>query len=507
MNTPYAHCYHGVDYSTPPHGLPPTALADSSNVVPNEKGLPTGRGGSVKLNNVSLGSAVTSFHEYRSGTTTNKICSYSTKIAVYDTGTGEFVDKITGLTDGKMYQWANFAGKAIGVNGNDVPQYWTDNSNKGDLAGTPPSTATCVCEWSNRLWFFDGATLTGSKLNDPTDYAASGATGYVTQTVGDSGNVGTGLFGFFDILLAGKQNQLYKVGFTTPNDATTLYIKPVFTKSGDSVGFTSKWAITQVGNDVLFLDGFDIKRLSGIQEFGDLETISIIPHFREYLASIADEDYIQYSQFFHYKKEQQIWVSIPTGASTRYIFVLDYRFKSLTGRYSFYPMGNLVVNCFGGVLDGSVTNLYYGDRTGFVRQLDIGENDDSSAISRHFTFCVSGNRISKDNPMQNGHDYRKNFSYSDTYIKPTAATLSMTPSYALDLFDDAQVRASGNYTNLSAETVSDWTGTGTKNKRLRFWGMNGKTLLIKWTHNTVAQNFVFYPSTLYWNWKSKYIVE
>jgi len=510
MNVPYGHMFLGVDYSVPPHELPSAALADASNIVPNSKGLPTGRGGAVKLNNTSLASMITSFHEYRSGTTADKIVSYSTKIGVYNSATGEFVDKITSLTDGAMYQWTNFGAKAIGVNGADAPQYWTDDSNKGALAGSPP-VGVSITEWSNRLWFGGNttnvATLIGSKLNDPIDYAAAGATGYISQTVGDSGDPITGLAGFFDILLVGKRNQLYKVGFTTPNDATTLYIKPVYTKSTDSVGFTSKWAITQVGNDVLFLDGFDIKRLSGIQEFGDLETTSIIPHFKDYLASIADPDYIQYSQFFHYKKKQQIWVSIPTGASTRYVFVLDYRFKSLTGRYSFYPMGNLTANCFGGVLDGSVTNLYYGDRTGYVHQLDTGENDNGVAISRYFTFCTAGNQASKDNPIINGHDYRKNFYYSDTYIKPTAATLSMTPSYALDLMDDTQVRTSGNYTDLTAETVSGWTGTGVKNKKLKFWGLNGKTFCIKWAHNTVAQNFVFYPSSLYFLWKSKYIVE
>ena len=509
MNLPIGHIFYGVDYSVPPYELPTTALADASNIVPTDEGLPTGRGGSVKYNNTSLADAVTSFHEFRSGTTVNQLCSYSTKVGYYSSATGEFIDSITGLTDGAMFQWVNFAGKAIGVNGTDKPQYWTDSSTKGDLAGSPPTGATCVTEWSNRLWFLDGATLTGSELNDPTDYTTTGADGYITQTVGDSGDSGTGLFGFFDILLVGKKNQLYKAGFTTANDASTFYIVPIYTKSSDSVGFTSKWAVTQVGNDVLFLDGFDIKRLSGIQEFGDLETASIIPHFRDYLASIADPDYIQYSQFFHYKKKQQIWVSIPTGEKTRYVFVLDYRFKSKTGRYSFYPMGNLTVNCFGGVLDGSVTNLYYGDRTGYVYQLDTGENDNGSAISRYFTFCISGNAVTgaDNNPISNAHDYRKNFVRSDTYIKPTETVLAMTPSYALDIMDDAQVRTSGNYTDLTAETVTGWTGTGIKNKRLKFWGLNGKTMCIKWTHSTVAQNFVFYPSNIYFDIKSQYIVE
>ena len=58
----FGHCYMGTDYSQPPHELPDIALADSQNIVPNESGLPEGRGGSVKLNSTSLGSRITSFH-------------------------------------------------------------------------------------------------------------------------------------------------------------------------------------------------------------------------------------------------------------------------------------------------------------------------------------------------------------------------------------------------------------------------------------------------------------
>ena len=508
MNLTYGHCPYGVDYSIPPYEMPLGVLADASNVVPSDEGLPTGRNGSVKYNNTSLASAVTSFYEYRYGTTVNSICSYSTKVAVYNTTTSEFVDKITGLTNGAMFQWANFEGKAIGVNGADTPQYWTDDTHNGDLTGAP-AAATCVCEWSNRVWFASGATLTACAINNPTDYSTSGADGYISQIVGDSGDAITGIYGFFDVLLVGKKNTIYKVYFGTPNDATSLYIVPLYMKSADSVGFTSRWAITQVGNDILFLDGSDIKRLAGIQEYGDIETTSIIPHFRDYLESVADVDYLQYSQFFHYKKKQQVWCSIPTGASTRYVFVLDYRFKDRTGRYSFYPMSGLTVNCFGGVQDGSTTDIYYGDRTGYVYHLDTGNNDNGSAITRYFTHCISGNALTdpNNNAITNVHNYRKNFIYSDTYIKPTETVLAMTPSYALDIMDDAQVRTSGNYTALSAETVSGWTGTGIKTKRFRFYGLNGRTMCLKWTHNTVNQNFVFYPSNIYFTAKSRVIIE
>jgi len=505
MQIPYGHIFLGCDYSVPPYELPLIALADAQNIVPDEKGLPTGRGGTVKLNSTSLGTVVTSFHEYRSGTSTGKVCSYSTKIAVYNSATGDFVTKITGLTDGAMFQWVNFAGKAIGVNAEDTPQYWTDDTHLGDLTGSPAGAVT-VAEWSNRIWFggYDDnvAVLVGSALNDPTDYTTTGATGYVSQTIGDSGDPITGIFGFFDILLIGKRNTLYKVTGAPTTSASALTIKPVYTKEADSVGFTSKWAITQVGNDVIFLDGFDIKRLSGIQEFGDLETTSIIPHFRDYLKSIGDEDYLQYTQFFHYKKKQQIWVSLPTSSTTRFVFCLDYRFKPDTGRYAFYPMSGMEVNCFGGILNGEVTDMYFGDRTGFVWLADYGDNDDADSIERFFTFCFHGN----DKYKKNAHNYRKEFRESETFITPTETTLTMTPYYAINLMDDEQIRDEDNYTALSAETVSDWTGTGTRRKRVGLLGLAGNTLCLKWVHNTVAQNFSFYPSNLYATLKSRVIM-
>lgn len=503
MNTTYGKCILGVDYSIPPHELPDEALADSQNIVPDSAGHPVGRKGSVKLNATSLASKITSFHEFRSGSSTDKIASYSTKVGVYSSATGEFVDKITGLTSGKMFQWVNFRGKAIGVNeGADNPQYWTDDSNKGDLGGTPPKGNT-IAEWANRIWIGGDSTnvalLTGSKLNESDDFSGAGtATGGVSQTVGDSKDPITGLVGFFDILLVGKRNAIYKVSGAPPTDGTSLSIKPLYSKSADSVGFTSQWAITQIGNDILFLDGFDIKRLSGIQEFGDIETASVIPHFKDYLASIADKDRLQYTQFFHYKKEQQVWISIPTSSTTYYVFCLSYKFKQITGRYAFYPMGGLVVSCFGGVLDGETTDIFYGDRTGYVYQLDEGENDNGSAIDRWFTKVFAGNN----EHVKNGHTYRKQFQSIENFIVPTESVLTMIPYYAIDLMDNAQVR-DGTYTALASETVTDWEGTGTNHKKIRLFGLSGKSLAFKWRHNTVAQNFAFYQGDVSFDVKSK----
>lgn len=496
----------GVDYSIPPQALPPGALADACNVIPQDSGLITGRSGILKLNNAAVdygNSRMTSLFEFRSGTTTKILCSYKTALAYYDATTNVFIDYVTGLTTDKMCQWVNFAGKAISVNeGAEAPRYF-DGTTGGALAGAPPNGKT-ICDWSSRVWLGGDTTnvalLTGCTLSDPTDWSSgTAATGIVQQYIGDTKDPITGIFGFFEWLLVGKKNILYKLTGTPPTNCDQLSVYPVYDRKGDSVGFTSPWAITQVGNDLIFLDGFDIKRLSGIQEFGDVESTSVIPHFREYLRSVADKNYIQYTKFYHYKNKQQIWVSIPTSATTHFVFVIEYRFYRETGRYSVFPMSGLNITDLAGVANGSIDDLYAAFQDGIARHLDVdGCNDDcGTAITRYFTQVVAGA-----GKGEGATEHRKQFHKLNTYIKPTGATLTMTPSYAVDLVDDAQIR-SGTYTSLSSETISGWPGTGVKRKDIRLFGISGKSMALKWSHSAVAENFVLQPSSVEYEMKQK----
>ncbi len=500
----------GVDYSLPPQALPAGALADACNVIPTDSGLITGRWGTTKLNNAAVNSGhsrMTSLFEYRNGSTVKTLCSYDTRLAYYNAATNVFIDYVAGLTADKMCQWVNFAGKAISVNeGSNAPQYF-DGTTGGNLAGTPPNGLT-ICDWSSRVWLGGDSTnvnlLTGCCIKDPTDWTTTTAdVGISQQYIGDTKDPITGIFGFFEWLLIGKRNMLYKMIGDPPTATSKLSIYPVYDRKGDSVGFTSPWAITQVGNDLIFLDGFDIKRLSGIQEFGDVESASVIPHFREYLRSIADKDYLQYTKFYHYKNKQQIWVSIPVSATTQYVFVIEYRFYRDTGRYSVFPMSGLNITDLTGITNGSIDDLYASFQDGIARHLDVsGCNDDSgTAIPRHFTQVISG--VGKG---EGANEYRKQFHKLNTYIKPYyggfGTALTMTPSYAVDLMDDTQIR-DGTYTNLNSESVIDWTGTGVKRKDIRLFGISGKALALKWSHNAVAENFTMQPSSVEYEMKQK----
>jgi len=505
---PYGSCIYGTDFSIPPHLLLQGMLADSRNIVPTASGLPTGRNGTTKLSTTPTSSRITSLHEFRSGTTRYTLMSYGTKVTYYNSTTGVFEDVITGLTTGKHLQWINFGGKAICVNeGADTPQWFSDPTTIGTIGAAPKGN--CICEWQNRVFYGGDSTnvalLSGSDLNDPLNHTAGGsATGRISQYVGDSKDPIMGLAGFFDLLLIGKRNNLYKLSGAPATDASTIRIDPVYSKADDNIGFTSPWAISQIGNDLIFLDGYDIKALTGIQAYGDVETTSIIPHFKDFLKDTIDQNYLKYTQFFHYKQGQQLWVSIPTGATTHYVFALDYRFKKETTRYAFYPMSYAFqIICLNGVENGEVLDMYCGDETGYVRKLDAGNDDDGSAIERYMVFPFSGNDPA--NGVTSAHELRKQWQYSETFILPSAVTLGMTPSYAVNLMNDSQVRTSGNYIALPAENAVDatWQGTGIKAKRTpRLFGVNGNTLMLKWLHQTVAQNFTFYPSTMHYSMKS-----
>ena len=509
MKTALGYCILGVDYSVPPTQHTPSMLANASNILPNDKGLAVGRLGSVKLNADALSSRVTSFFEHTSDVgVKTKLVSYADTVSFFDPALGIFQPLLTGLTPGKMLQWVNFGGKAVCVNeGFGVPQQVTSTASYGALAGSPP-TGAVIAEWGNRVYFGCMADhpgrIIGCALNNIEDYTTTGATGYVSEIVGDDSDPITGMVGFFDWLLVGKKNNLYRVTGNPSTDATSISITPVFSKTGDNIGFTSPWAITQVGTDLIFLDGFDIKSLAKIQSTGDIETASIIPHFSDYLREVADEHYLKYTQFFHYKKKQQIWVSVPTSATTHFVFVLDYRFRASTDRFSFFPLAGLSAVCFGGVDSGSTADIYFGDESGFVRKLDTGYSDDGTAISSFLVTSVSGNAPATSTSVAETtfHERRKQFGPLEMFIQPDTTNLILDFSYAVDLMDDTSVR-NGSFIPVSTEDVSGWDGTGVKSKRIPLFGVAGRTLALKVAHNTLNENFTLHPSNVQWAVKTK----
>jgi len=499
----------GVNYSNfPAYGkMPQFFMAHSQNILPTEGGYATKRGGSSKLNSTVYGSLVTSFHELIKSGTSYKFAAQGTVIGKYDSGSLAFNNHITQLTSGAYGQWLNYGGYAIYVNGSDNAKK-TDGANGSDLTtdANALNGGSCIAEWGERVWVAVGATLYGSALRDPTDYSDSTtAIGYWEGTVGDTGQVIKGLFSFFDLLIIGKLNQLYVLLGTPETDSSTFRLQPLYTKENDSVGFTSPTAITQVGNELIFLDGFDIKRLSGVTQYGDIESISIIGNIKDFFKSSngagLDKDYLQNAHFRHYKHKEQIYCSVPTGASTRYWFVIDYSNRQLREElglppYSIFPMSGLTPISFGAVADGSKMLMYAGCSDGFVRLLDTGTNDTSTAIDA-FGIWAFGD-VEK---QVNAASMILNIDYS------TACSLTVMHGWGFQ--DWVDIINTANYSTLSTEDLTDstWDIKG-KSAHKRFGYLGGKTdksFLLKLRHNTASQTFTMKNSLMNYRTRFKYL--
>ena len=500
----------GVNYSSPPGEMPTLKgvsyyLTDGQNIVPTLNGYGTKRGGSSKYNSSAYGSVVTTFHEFiNSSGTAVHLCSQGTVIGKYSAG--DFSNHITGLTSGLYGQWLDYGAYAIYANGTDKPQK-TDGTTGNDLTSDESglTAATCLAEWGERVWTAQGAKLIGSALRAPTDFStATTDIGWWEGTVGSDTLDITALAPFFDMLLIGKLNQIYTLAGAPETASSTFRLQPLRTKEKDSIGFTAKNAITQVGNDLLFLDGFSIKRLSGVTQYGDVESSDILFNIKDYFKSSdgadLDTDYLQNAHFFHYKHKEQIWCSIPTGASTRFWMIIDYSNPDLRRAiglppYSFFPMSGLTPISFGGVTDGSKTDIYAGCQDGFVRKLDTGTNDTSTAVDAHAVWSVG---------------------FPERYVQPGNVNLNIwydtactiTPSYALGLQDWADAIDSDNYTAMSAEDLTDstWqTVGGVAQKRIdEFYANTGRSFALKLRHNTASQTFEMRASTLKYRARMNY---
>jgi hypothetical protein len=499
----------GVNYEDAPSELGFPYLVDAQNLVPSPTGDPTKRGGSSVLNSVAYGTYITSFHEYINAGTSYKFASQGTVIGLFD-GASTFDNHITGLTSGKYGQWLNYGSYAIYVNGTDNAQKTdgtTGNDLTSDLSGIPGGR--CIAEWGERVWIggytSNIARLTGSALRAETDFSTSTTDiGFFQGYIGDKNNGITGLIPFFDMLVIGKLNQIYMLTGAPETASSTFRIQPLYSKDKDNIGFTAKNAITQVGNDIIFLDGFDIKAISNITQYGDVESTTILANVRDFFKSSSgaslDKDYLQDSHFFNYKQKEQVWCSIPTGQYTRYWFILDYSNRELKNKlglplYSFLPMSGLTPISFGGVIDGTYTKIYMGCDDGKVRLLDTGTNDTSTAID---AFGVWG----YGDPDRFVQAMRVNLNIGYT----TACTL--TPSYAYGLQDWASIRTAGNYTAMSAEDLTDssWITKGNAAiKRFNeFYGDMGRSFCFKLRHNTASQTFDIKPSTIHLNGRVGY---
>ena len=164
-------------------------------------------------------------------------------------------------------------------------------------------------------------------------------------------------------------------------------------------------------------------------------------------------------------------------------------------RYSFYPLSGLTPLCFGGVENGSKVDIYAGCNDGYVRKLDTGTNDTSTAVDSHATWC---------------------WGYPGRNIQPLGLWLSImyqtactvTPYYAMGLQDWQSATDSTSFTALNDEdlTGSTWRQQGNTAHKVfnGFLHNTDRSFALKLRHNTAGETFEMRKSVLNYRLKRGY---
>ena len=161
-----------------------------------------------------------------------------------------------------------------------------------------------------------------------------------------------------------------------------------------------------------------------------------------------------------------------------------------------FPLTGVTPISFGGIENGSRVDVYVGGDDGFVRKLDTGTNDTSTAIDSHATWAYG--------------DGARN-------IQPAFLTLNvkydstctLQPSYAMGLQDWQGLTTSGNFTNLSSQDLTDssWRTQGNVSyKKLADMYQNtDRSFAFKLRHNTASETFEMRKSSFWYRKKHRYI--
>lgn len=386
----------GINTSVPPDLVQEDELVDALNLEFDEDDHLTSRAGVTTWGDIVYPNRITSLHYYKNDAGDEWIISTSgTRLYVSNSSgvTTDITDTLV-LPNNTFWQWINFAGLAIGVNGassGDNPiKVYGPTPTVGILGGSPPPLKFIVL-WNERIWGVDANnpnTVVSSKLGDPEDWSDTGADGVVQIDVGkNDGDQITGLCVFDRKLFVFKRKKIYFIGAldgTNAYDATQLYASVYST----GLGCVSGYSIKEIINDVLFLSEYGICSLVQAP-LGILKSAIVSRKVKEL------ETYRKTSpeiSAYICERANQYWLMMPSTGSPRgiyEIYVLDYaritegkiRFVRFDGRIAGTWATDLLVSNENLTLIASQDRRIYSYRpqvTDFSALWDVGSWDVST---------------------------------------------------------------------------------------------------------------------------------
>lgn len=305
---------------------------------------------------------------------------------LYTASNGSFTDitrTSSGYANNAIWDFSTFNNICIAVNGENEPQKYSGGANAEDLGGSPPSGASCVEVFKNRV-FMAGSTsnptkLSYSALSNPEDWTTVDDAGWIEIGLNDGQKI-IGLKAFFDVLIIFKEHSIYVLSGSSGNPVSDDYFSVGSINS--SIGAVSNRSIVQVGNDIYFLSDKGIFNLKGVQSYGDLN-VSNISFKIQPLIDELNKSALSKSLAINDSEEDRIWFFVPKGSSSQNdtILIYDYMLDAWTKRSGFSSKSALVFK------DSSLgqNKLYTGSYNGYIYNQKQGYSYAGSPIVAYYT--------------------------------------------------------------------------------------------------------------------------
>ncbi len=451
----------GLNSTASPTSLEDNESSDLQNIDFDITGQFHKRGGSTLLNTTAFNSGATFNGLYwfeKSDGTKYLLGTCGSKLGVATSLTQAstpFNDRTGALTftagNNNQQSFATMLDTVLGTNGVDLPWQCVGSSNAVVIAGiagggSAPTitTAKYVEVFSNYAFLANvtsSGTYQGSRIHwSSIDSISTWSASDFRDVNKADGQVITGLKKLGQSLVIFKRHSIWVAQFTGDSD-----LPFVFTQTPSTVGAVSGYSIQEVQNGLVFLadDGF--------YYFDGNNSYKISARVRNTLNSFNNNRFPQCCSVYSNTNNRYI-SSFSNSADSTHSKQITW--DSLNNAFSVYK--GLNANCFARTYISGVETIFFGDYSGFVRQMDTGTSDhDNSNVAQaidcyYYTKWFDfGDMISKKATPQvsifyefttgtmtfaYSYDFEQADSYTQTFSMSAGSSLYGTAMYDVDTY-------------------------------------------------------------------------
>lgn len=347
--------------------IPVNASQDCQNVISRVIGRLKIRGGQKKLNPTALNtSRITGLYPYYTEAGLKRlVTACNGKVYYWDASTSAFVQIHTGLTAAADILFESCANFMVGFNGTDSPFKWNGTNPVSTLANAPAGGKMPVLH-KEQLFIQHAAHPSQLWWSEPFYPESWPAVNYWSFNDGDGDSI-TCHKPFLGELIIFKRRSIHNLRGTTLDDFRSDMLD-------SRVGCVGPRAAAVDGNAMYFVADDGLYHFNGVKATNLTE--GRIPRFwsrinKQYIHKAAVEIW-----------DGLLWVALPEGNSSVNNVVLIYDLAG--GKFWVYRAIN--ADCLAIFNDGTSSYFYSGDSaaTGFIRQQDVGSDDDGVAIEAYY---------------------------------------------------------------------------------------------------------------------------